>query len=50
VLVAEGADVIKLVASGGGTKGGIPYLAAYTVDELPCVLAATVNGARLDLT
>jgi len=34
VLVAEGADVIKLVASGGGTRGGIPYLAAYTVDEL----------------
>jgi imidazolonepropionase-like amidohydrolase len=29
VLVAEGADVIKLVASGGGTKGCIPYLAAY---------------------
>jgi imidazolonepropionase-like amidohydrolase len=34
MLVAEGADVIKLVASGGGTKGGIPYLASYTVDEL----------------
>jgi len=34
VLVAEGADVIKLVASGGGTKGGIPYLPSYTVDEL----------------
>jgi imidazolonepropionase-like amidohydrolase len=34
VLVAEGADVIKLVASGGGTRGGIPYLASYTVDEL----------------
>jgi imidazolonepropionase-like amidohydrolase len=34
VLVAEGADVIKLVASGGGTKGGIPYLAAYSVEEL----------------
>lgn len=34
VLVAEGADAIKLVASGGGTKGGIPYLAAYTADEL----------------
>lgn len=34
VLVAEGADVIKLVASGGGTRGGIPYLPAYTVDEL----------------
>jgi imidazolonepropionase-like amidohydrolase len=34
MLVAEGADVIKLVASGGGTRGGIPYLASYTVDEL----------------
>ena len=34
VLVAEGADVIKLVASGGGTTGGIPYLASYTADEL----------------
>jgi imidazolonepropionase-like amidohydrolase len=34
VLVAEGADVIKLVASGGGSAGGIPYLASYTVDEL----------------
>src|SRR5579859_6499579 len=34
ILVAEGADAIKLVASGGGTKGGIPYLPSYTVDEL----------------
>ncbi len=34
ILVAEGANVIKVVASGGGTKGGIPYLASYTVDEL----------------
>jgi imidazolonepropionase-like amidohydrolase len=34
VLVAEGADVIKLVASGGGTRGGIPYLASYTAQEL----------------
>src|ERR1700730_16064692 len=34
ILVAEGADAIKLVASGGGTKGGIPYLASYTADEL----------------
>ena len=34
VLVSEGADVIKLVASGGGTRGGTPYLASYTVDEL----------------
>ena len=42
VLVAEGADVIKVVASGGGTKGGIPYLASYTVDEL----RAAVNAAH----
>ncbi len=34
ILVTEGADAIKLVASGGGTKGGIPYLASYTTDEL----------------
>ena len=34
ILVAEGADAIKLVASGGGTKGGIPYLPSYTVGEL----------------
>jgi imidazolonepropionase-like amidohydrolase len=34
ILVAEGADAIKLVASGGGTKGGIPYLPSYTVAEL----------------
>ena len=34
ILVSEGADVIKVVASGGGTRGGIPYLASYTVDEL----------------
>jgi imidazolonepropionase-like amidohydrolase len=33
-LVADGADVIKVVASGGGTRGGIPYLASYTVEEL----------------
>src|SRR5216683_5728842 len=34
MLVAEGADAIKLVASGGGTQGGIPYLPSYTVAEL----------------
>jgi imidazolonepropionase-like amidohydrolase len=33
VLVAEGADFIKMMASGGGS-GGIPYLAAYTTEEL----------------
>jgi imidazolonepropionase-like amidohydrolase len=33
ILVAEGADFIKMMASGGGS-GGIPYLAAYTTAEL----------------
>jgi imidazolonepropionase-like amidohydrolase len=42
ILVSEGADVIKVVASGGGTRGGIPYLASYTVDEL----RATVDAAH----
>ena len=40
ILVAEGADVIKVVASGGGTKGGIPYLASYTTDELRVAVEA----------
>jgi imidazolonepropionase-like amidohydrolase len=40
MLVAEGADVIKVVASGGGTKGGIPYLASYTTDELRVAVEA----------
>jgi imidazolonepropionase-like amidohydrolase len=40
ILVAEGADVIKIVASGGGTKGGIPYLASYTVEELRAAVDA----------
>jgi imidazolonepropionase-like amidohydrolase len=40
ILVAEGADLIKVVASGGGTKGGIPYLASYTVDELRAAVEA----------
>jgi imidazolonepropionase-like amidohydrolase len=33
ILVAEGADFIKMMASGGGS-GGIPYLPAYTTAEL----------------
>jgi len=40
VLVADGADVIKVVASGGGTRGGIPYLASYTVAELRAAVEA----------
>ena len=33
-LVHEGADYIKIMASGGGTSGTIPGVATYTVDEL----------------
>lgn len=40
MLVAEGADCIKVVASGGGTRGGIPYLASYTADELRVAVEA----------
>jgi len=33
-LVHEGADYIKIMASGGGTEGTIPGLASYSVAEL----------------
>ena len=33
-LVHEGADYIKLMASGGGTEGTFPALASYTTEEL----------------
>jgi imidazolonepropionase-like amidohydrolase len=33
-LVAEGADHIKIMASGGGTTGTIPYLPSYSADEM----------------
>jgi imidazolonepropionase-like amidohydrolase len=41
-LVHEGADYIKIMASGGGTVGTIPGLASYTADELH----AAVHEAR----
>jgi len=34
LLVSEGADHIKLMASGGGTGGNIPYLPSYNAREL----------------
>jgi len=34
LLVSEGADHIKLMASGGGTGGNIPYLPSYDAREL----------------
>ncbi|MFC7756287.1 amidohydrolase family protein [Tsukamurella soli] len=33
-LVADGADHIKIMASGGGTAGTLPYLPSYTVAEM----------------
>jgi imidazolonepropionase-like amidohydrolase len=35
-LAAEGADHIKIMASGGGTRGTDPAKATYTVPELAC--------------
>jgi imidazolonepropionase-like amidohydrolase len=34
LLVAEGADHIKIMASGGATLGNIPYYASYTAAEM----------------
>jgi len=42
-LVAEGADHIKIMASGGATAGNKPYYASYTADELR-VAVETAHG------
>jgi imidazolonepropionase-like amidohydrolase len=42
-LVAEGADHIKIMASGGATAGNIPYYASYETDELR-VAVETAHG------
>jgi imidazolonepropionase-like amidohydrolase len=42
-LVAEGADHIKIMASGGATLGNLPYYPSYTVDEL-VVAVETAHG------
>jgi imidazolonepropionase-like amidohydrolase len=39
-LVAEGADHIKIMASGGATLGNLPYFASYNVSELRCAVEA----------
>ncbi|MDP9467370.1 MAG: amidohydrolase family protein [Chloroflexota bacterium] len=46
-LVAEGADHIKLMASGGGTVGTDPTKASYTVAELTSARAASHELGRL---
>lgn len=42
-LVAEGADHIKIMASGGATAGNIPYYPSYTMEELR-VAVETAHG------
>jgi imidazolonepropionase-like amidohydrolase len=42
-LVAEGADHVKIMASGGATGGNIPYYASYGVEELR-VAVETAHG------
>ena len=37
-LVHEGADYIKIMASGGGTRGTVPGRASYTTEELNAVV------------
>jgi imidazolonepropionase-like amidohydrolase len=49
ILVTEGADCIKIIASGGGTKGGIPYLASYTVEEIRVAVEAAHRLERRTL-
>ncbi len=46
-LVAEGADHIKIMASGGGTAGNIPYYPSYTADELRVAVEAAHALGRL---
>ena len=42
-LVADGADAIKVMASGGGSKGIPPYLPSFHPDELR-MIAETAHG------
>lgn len=46
-LVAEGADHIKLMASGGATAGNIPYYASYTAGELRAAVETAHSLGRL---
>ncbi|MCH6575659.1 MAG: amidohydrolase family protein, partial [Bacteroidetes bacterium] len=46
-LVHEGADYIKIMASGGGTKGTIPGLASYTTAELHAAVHEAHHFHRL---
>jgi imidazolonepropionase-like amidohydrolase len=46
-LVAEGADHIKIMASGGGTAGNIPYYPSYSAAELRVAVEAAHALGRL---
>ncbi|MBN97885.1 MAG: hypothetical protein CME16_01370 [Gemmatimonadetes bacterium] len=46
-LVHEGADYIKIMASGGGTKGTIPGLPSYTTAELHAAVHEAHHFHRL---
>lgn len=46
-LVKEGADWIKVMATGGGTVGTIPYRPSYTATELAAVVDEAHRANRL---
>jgi imidazolonepropionase-like amidohydrolase len=46
-LVAEGADHIKIMASGGATAGNIPYFPSYDAEELKVAVDAAHALGRL---
>jgi imidazolonepropionase-like amidohydrolase len=46
-LVAEGADHIKIMASGGATAGNLPYYPSYTAAELHVAVEAAHALGRL---
>jgi imidazolonepropionase-like amidohydrolase len=46
-LVAEGADHIKIMASGGATAGNIPYYASYGTEELRAAVETAHGLGRL---
>jgi imidazolonepropionase-like amidohydrolase len=46
-LVAEGADHIKIMASGGATAGNLPFRASYSTDELRAAVETAHGLGRL---
>ena len=45
-LVSEGADYIKVMASGGGTEGTIPWRASYSTEELRAIVSESHHLQR----